>query len=533
MKIIRLLIIWALAHTLGSSLPDGPKIIAPVSEPKNWRLATKEDFVCNSGWEWNHRGKYVQLKSSILKKWDQIEVKGYLCMRNAWQATCRTNMLFSKEVSHRVEHESVDAESCFEAIREREHGRVEVETYPDPSCAWMSQITKRASHIHITPHPVGYDVYTNTLLSPSFPSGSCKIKTCCQTIYPKVVWVPSSPVKTQTTNLLFDEAVVKVTIAETKATEGSWVFGSLVTPAPLKGACKMTVSGKNGILLTNGFWFHSEETTEIPLYQAKAATETKVQANTIFSDIAQTTCSEGREFGLPKAEFVMHKSEALVSNMIYYQMCLESIQKIRSGEQITRIDLARMNPTVPGISNVYQLTRDGVRVGTTRYEMISWSPKVGLQTSLGLGLVPSTGKESEVIEWHDWKQTDDGIYNGPNGIIKQGTDLIHPNIMILGVSVDAILVAQHDLKPQPHPIVEALSDLVGEQNVTLEGDTTVAYLKSPISYFWEGIHWLEDSVHRAILFGSVAAAILLSILIAYLVSRLVRPKKSTKYMISH
>ncbi|WGC86348.1 MAG: glycoprotein [Bat tupavirus BS2] len=532
MKSAYLLVCFALAQMMSDAQQEGPKIIAPVSEPKNWRPATRDDFVCNSGWEWNHRGKYVQLKSSILKKWDQIEVKGYLCMKNAWETKCKTNMFFSKEVTHKITHESIDAESCYEAIKSRERGESQPEVYPDPACVWMSEITKRTNHVRVTPHNVGFDVYTNTLLSPSFPSGSCKIKTCCPTIYPKVLWVPTSPVRTQTTSLLFDEAVVKVTITEQKATESSWVFGALVTPAPLKGACKMTVAGKQGILLTNGFWFKMEEAGEVYFYQAKTATDTKVQASTILTDIAQAACPEGREFGLPKAEFVMHRSEALVSNMIYYQMCLESIQKIRSGDKITRIDLARMNPTVPGIGNVYQLTRDGIRVGTTRYEMIAWSPKVGLQTSLGLGMVPSTGKESEVIDWHDWRETEDGLSNGPNGIIKQGSTLIHPNIMTLGVSVDALLVAQHDLRPQPHPIIESISDTIGEHNITTDGDTTVAHLRGPVAHFWEGIHWLQEGVHQAIVYGTISAAILLSVIITAIVAKMTRRGKREKYSMS-
>ncbi len=533
MKIATWLTIWGLSLVSGDLLLEGPRVIAPVSEPKNWRKATKDDFVCSSGWEWNHRGKYVQLRSSILKKWDQIEVRGFLCMRNLWQATCKTNMLFSKEVSHRIEHEPVDTESCLEAIRDRESGKFEVDTYPDPSCAWMSQITKSFSHIQVTPHPVGYDVYTNTLLSPSFPSGSCKIRTCCQTIYPNVVWVPASPVKAQTTKLIFDEAVVKVTVADTKASEDSWIFGSLVTPAPVKDACKMNVSGKEGLLLTNGFWFRPEESEEIPVYKARSATKEKAKLSSLFEDFNLVACAEGREFGLPKAEFVMHKSEALITNLVYYQMCLESIQKIRSGGKITRIDLARMNPTVPGIGNVYQLTRDGVRVGTTRYEVIAWIPNVGLQTSFGFGMVPSTGGESEIIEWHDWKQTEDGIWNGPNGIMKKGHELIHPNILTLGISIETFLVSQHDLKPQPHPIIQSLSDLVGEHNITLEGDTTVAYLKTPIAHFWEGIHWLEDGFHRAILFGSLGIAGLMSLLMAYLVSKMLRTDKKSNKMIYH
>ncbi|UOX72923.1 glycoprotein [Wenzhou Myotis laniger tupavirus 1] len=522
------LIVFLLLVLMASAKDMGPKIIAPVTEPKNWKKAELRDFSCSSGWEWNHRGQYIQFDASVLKRWEQIEIRGYLCMKNVWKTTCQTNMFFSKKVTHQIRHEPVDVGACNYQLEDLEHGNYQEEQYPDPTCAWMSEISTEKSFIKLTPHNIGYDLYTNTLLSPSFPAGSCKIRSFCPTIYKSVIWIPTQAVPAQTKAHMFDSAVVKITVRENKIKKDSWAFGSLVTPTTIDGACELTLAGRKGLLLSNGFWFEKDTGNHI-IYQNKQVVSQNHAWSTLIEDLNILQCDRSREVGMPKADFVIQKSEAMVTDIIYYHLCLESLQKIREGTKISRMDLARLTPTVPGIGNVYQLTNDGVRVGTTKYEVISWIPKVGLHSMLGLTLVPGPAHESTPVQWNDWKKTSDGFWNGPNGIIKNGTELIHPNLLTLGAAVDTLLISEHLLQLAPHPIIHKLSDFTGKSNITEIDGRVTAHFEHPTFHIWEGVQWFSSKFDKFLMGGGIVITLIIGCLIIWIFSRCFRKNDQHPY----
>ncbi|AAX47601.1 glycoprotein [Tupaia virus] len=507
-------LLWAMVCV--SVYTRANRVVAPIHEPQNWKPATVDDFTCRTGFNLDFDSKFIKTKALVLKRVGQAKVKGYLCMKNRWTTTCETNWLYSKSVSHHITHVAVSAEECYNKIRDDASGNLKIESYPNPQCAWSSTVSREEDFIHISTSDVGYDMYTDTVLSPSFPGGTCKLKTCCKTIYPNIVWVPETPAQTQVRDALFDETMVTVTVEAKKVVKDSWVTGATITPSVMEGSCKKTLGSKSGILLPNGQWFSIVETGQITI-QPKGSVEEKETWVNLINDLNLSDCAETQEAKVPTAEFTVYKTESMVFNILNYHLCLETVAKARSGKNLTRLDLARLAPEIPGVAHVYQLTSDGVRVGSTRYEIIAWKPTMGLDKTLGLTIVPSGNRNSETIKWIEWTRTDDGLLNGPNGIfIADGKEIVHPNLKMVSFELETYLISEHSTQLVPHPVIHSISDEIYPENYTIGGKNSYIKIHTPTAYFWSGIHWIEGAVQKLFIVVVATALIGLFILVVWL-----------------
>nr|WGC86352.1 MAG: glycoprotein [Bat tupavirus CX1] len=474
----------------------------PVEEPKNWRRATPDDFSCSQSPEWDPEAPYTTWNVETLGFADTVEVEGFFCYKNNWATSCSTNFLMSKQVKHTITHTPIALEECQAEMRKRDEGNSQVETYPNPSCAWLSEIEKTSTFVHLTPQKVALDLHTNHLVSPSFVGGICYTSKYCVTIHRDRIWIPRKPIEAESLPHVFERTRVKVTVDLTTPNNllnmHSLIHGPKFAPVKLEGACSKQILNKPGILLANGIWIGTPPSNSKVYFRDKV---TKHQLNNpqFLTDIKHTPCPPEAIIRIPTSDYNFHYIQLTVIHLMAYHFCMDSLEKIRSNLPITRLDLARFAPRNPGLGNVFLLTPDGIKVGTARYEISEITSHAITDDIIGYSAGPKVDQWANPIYWRTWPLTADGYLNGPNGVYLRDKQVIHPETFYHEEIDELDILIHHETKLLPHVMIETLSNYTGDVSVETVDKRTTLHLNSGIFPAWEGLHWFGSLGDRLII----------------------------------
>ncbi|AJR28402.1 glycoprotein [Klamath virus] len=483
---------------------EGHTVVLPVQVPRNWKPATESDFTCNHPPQWEPDTPFVLLNAKMLAKQEPIQVRGWFCYKSKWTTGCGTNLLFSKSVTHKVTHLPVSEHECREAVDRERQGRSEPETFPDPVCAWMSDTTKDTVYTHVLPHAAQYDPRSNRLTSPGFPQGVCDNLRWCSATTPDRWWLPDSDLEVQKQlETHMDSVILKLFPMPFPAENPyvgphSVVSGSRIPPTVVEGSCKLTLLGDEGIVLPTGIWLGIKY-GDYQLLHGGRKMGKKLQVQQANLGFITKQCKAEDHRVIPTTESPFYRVQLSTLHYMQYQFCLESLDKLNNNQTLSRVDLSRFAPRLPGLGKVFQLRDSAVWVGMTMYEMAVIP--TGDETSKDIiGYIQdSTEAYTVAIHWTDWSMGSNRVENGPNGIFRKTGKVYHPQGLYQDLSLDLELLLTHSVDIVRHPVLEHVKEIPQIDRVVKDQSQTTIHLNSGISHFWENFHWLGGVKDKVIL----------------------------------
>ncbi|WAD86933.1 glycoprotein [Tupavirus incomtus] len=516
--LVATLIIWGVPGH--GNQDEGSSLVLPVQTPRNWKPATVSDFSCNHPPQWEPDTPYFLMDSRMMARREPIEIRGWFCFKNKWVTTCSTNFVFSKTVHHQVTHAPVTKAECKEAAAKQRQGKSDPNTFPDPSCAWMSSTDKEIQYTHLIPHTVQYDPRSNRLTSPAFPRGVCDDLDWCETVTAGRWWLPETDIeiKKQVDHQLETVTLKLYPVGSPKKhlelTEQVIVSGTRFPPTDFTGSCKWKILGEVGVVLPSGIWI-SIPSKETSLVKRGIVTSMKVIPTKLLTYVENRICKEGDHKVVPSMEAPFYKLQLSTLHYIQYQFCLESLDRFVNNQVMTRMDLSRFAPRVPGLGKVYIIRNGRVEVGTVLYERCRMLNDENMKGDEIGRTEDEAGRMTKSVTWTDWVPGPNGVLNGPNGIFKKGGKIYHPQGYYQDLETDAELLLTHSLLVIPHPMVEHFEEPPAVASTTLNGETTTLRLNSEFHPFWSNFHWITDLKDKIVLGVILTLSILITLGVSF------------------
>lgn len=211
----------------------------------------------------------------------------------------------------------------------------------------MGTNTATTTNIHVSETLVEMDPYNLHLLDPRFIGGSCIVPPCTLTTM-DTLWINSSALETSC------DAFSDLTLYVKDLKSQEFFSPSLIADS-MEGSCTMKICGENGIRLQTGEWIKLDFSDN--LIKNWAARYSK--------------CPEMKEVtDVSLIGIIAHLSKISIHEE-RYRLCVESRERINSGEPTSRVDLAHIAPSGISTGPVYRLKGNAVEVGLSEYRLIA------------------------------------------------------------------------------------------------------------------------------------------------------------------
>nr|WCD44318.1 putative glycoprotein [Hattula rhabdovirus] len=418
---------------------------------------------------------------------DSHSVPGYLCSKSRWDVICTENFLGGRTLTHQL-HPSLPSEiECVEAVKIFRTSHNLDLGFPPEDCGWWSTNTASQTQVHVTESTVEMDPYSLILLDPRFATGSCKIPPC-QLSTMDTIWMNRTDLKKSCPkNQLID-------VYKFNSSSPDFYSPDLIG-STLSGSCQMMVCGGKGLRLITGEWIGLEarNTREQEWYSNYPKCSDHVSVN----DISLTG-------------IISHLNKiSLIDEQ--YRLCVNTKEKILSGEPISRTDLGSIAHSAPTPGPVYRLNNDNLEVGLSDYQTLESVDPV--KEGLDLDVIGRTVATQVLVKWNYWVDHTTSLREGPNGMISVSGYLVNPMISLdtPGLYRDK-LMTDHNLSLQ-HPIVS--SGAVGHAlDWVFNPKSTSASLTHVLP---RSFHWFSFSF-----IGTCLLIIICVLLGGYIISKLIQ-----------
>ncbi|UOX72917.1 glycoprotein [Wenzhou Rhinolophus pusillus ledantevirus 1] len=391
----------------GVGLTEMDNIILPISVGDSWKETSVKELKCPK-----HNIEKLQDGLTIgvfnMTRYDHFNpasVLGHLCHKTQWVTRCEYTWYFSKTVSRRIIPTLPTLQEC-ETQRNLEINGIPLEgSYPPEECYWNSVNEEMVESVHLTEHKVGYDPYNGHFVDQIFLKGACD-SSLCETDHSTVYWLKDPDVENlpECGELVVEEAELMTEARRNYADEFKdlVIYSHHIPKTSLKGACALKFCGDEGIQLVNGFWFKSPD-----------------WKNFKGSDVQR--CPEGTTAkALPQGYFLDHirfSIEELRDDMA----CLDALESIQVTGALSYRKLHYFHPKEAGVHPIYRLINGTLQSNTAKYvaAYTHWN------TTECLGMLKSQNK-MKCITWSDWIHVKDDLWQGFNGLMKDGNKMMIP-----------------------------------------------------------------------------------------------------------
>nr|ABZ81170.1 glycoprotein [Lyssavirus lagos]AMR44684.1 glycoprotein [Lyssavirus lagos] len=359
---------------------------------------------------------YVELKTGYLT---HQKVSGFTCTGVVNEAVTYTNFVGYVTTTFKRKHFKPTALACRDAYHWKISGDPRYEEslhtpYPDNS--WLRTVTTtKESLVIISPSIVEMDVYSRTLHSPMFPTGTCSrfypSSPSCATNHDYTLWLPDDP----NLSLACD---IFVTSTGKKSMNGSRMCGFTDERGyyrTIKGACKLTLCGKPGLRLFDGTWI--------------SFTRPEVTTRCLPNQLVNIHNNRIDEVEHLIVEDLIRKREE----------CLDTLETVLMSKSISFRRLSHFRKLVPGYGKAYTILNGSLMETNVHYLKVdNWSE-----------ILPSKGclKINNQCVAHYKGVFFNGIIKGPDGHIlipEMQSSLLKQHMDLLKAAVF----------PLRHPLIE-------------------------------------------------------------------------------
>ncbi len=371
------------------------KLLFPISQNIEWHNVSTSNLICpdinfhkrvDSGLSFTvHRPKIGKDPS----------ITGTVCAAIELITTCTKGFFGGVDVMVSANPATITEESCRQEIASQARGDFRSSEYPQPVCSWMKTSTVKRTIVNLNSMEVHYDPYLDTLYSSLFLGGSCK-GAVCPTIFENRIWIPhESLTEYCSSDHLIESKLIIYNTSESKTAFWSPEFRIVDEDNP----CIMDFCGTKGLRFSSGEW--------VALSRQHVPKEAWVGEH--FYHLKD--CKKDTTVNLVETNRdVTYMTETILEEFMNEQ-CEITIDKIREGSLVSRIELQTLYPRAPGFFPVYKYTPGSFAVGMAHYAWVSVQPSntfpyVSIRTSL-----------NKSVDYKYWTMDNrTNIIDGPNGL---------------------------------------------------------------------------------------------------------------------
>ncbi|AAR03484.1 glycoprotein [Lyssavirus caucasicus] len=306
---------------------------------------------------------YTELKvgSSVSQK-----IPGFTCTGVRTESVTYTNFVGYVTTTFKKKHFPPKSRDCREAYERKKAGDPRYEeslAHPYPDNSWLRTVTTtKDSWVIIEPSVVELDIYTSALYSPLFKDGTCsKSRTYspyCPTNHDFTIWMPESENIRSACNLFSTSRgkLVRNRTSTCGIIDERGLFRSV------KGACKISICGRQGIRLVDGTWMSFRYSEYLPV------------------------CSPSQLINTHDIK-VDELENAIVLDLIRRrEECLDTLETILMSGSVSHRRLSHFRKLVPGSGKAYSYINGTLMESDAHYIKVeNWSEVIPHKGCLMVG----------------------------------------------------------------------------------------------------------------------------------------------------
>ncbi|AGY80342.1 glycoprotein [North Creek virus] len=380
------------------------KILFPTSFKIEWHDVSSSNLKCpntNVHQNIDHGTSFIVHRPHIGK--DPM-ISGTLCVSMELITTCSKGFFGGLDIMTSTSPADLSEEDCRKEIARQNQGEFSSSEHPQPVCSWMKTSSTSRTVIHLNNMDVHYDPYSERLCLSLFIGGKFRIPGV-DIVFENRLWVPhESLTKYCSEEHLVESSLIIYNTTATKSALWSPDFDVAEDELP----CIMSFCGQRGLRFGSGEWvaypgrmFLLEPWVGEYFYHLQF-------------------CDSHTTINLVEAnQDLKHMTKEVLTEFLDEQ-CEMTINKLKEGNLISRIELQTMYPRTPGFHPVYRYTPGKFLMGMAHYSWVSIEPSdifpyVLIRSSL-----------NKTIEYPYWTLDNrTNIIDGPNGLYILDRTLIY------------------------------------------------------------------------------------------------------------
>ncbi|QIQ19243.1 glycoprotein [Taiyi bat virus] len=438
MKIITILIIFICQINLNLT-ENNRKIILPKETHYDWKPAHLDKITCpKPELDWTGEYKPVVVLNVLRPPNHKIGgINGFLCHKVEWITRCEYTWYLSKTVSRRIKEETPTEAECKEAIELHKGGRETSGSFPPEECYWNSVNDESDIKVSVTEHKIGYDPYRNIGLDDILIGGYCKDRKCLTT-HSSVIWIRDGDMN-PCGEMTLETLTVYTTLYNYNTKK--WVGSSTIKLSSLEKACTIKFCGVDGIMLSNGIWFHHNQGTDNRHLDVKEK------------------CPENAEIGVLQPGYEIKWLDYKLIDLQREFLCLQALDKIRLQKVVTLHDLQFLRPHKAGPGAVFRVRNKTLETTHANYVEASMVDENELSRDC-LAKYLNEQKKPTCIKWDNWIDLGSNKHQGLNGILEIKGSIKFPEDQLLEAEWEAEMFEYFKLDKIHHPFLQNISDMI-------------------------------------------------------------------------
>lgn len=447
-----------------------------------------DDINCDLVFPHLSKDTYIESKFTSLSPGDmKSEVNGYLCSKEVWISTCYENFLTHQSKTFKIKPSKIQRTECEDAIINYQKGEIEYPVKPNYQCSWLTENSNMKTYLLVKDHKVKLDHYSMALISPLLYSGHC-YGVSCNTKYDNMLWIRGSRSK-----LTCPELVNKTTLLYFKGSNPSrsevFIGGDYIPLENLEGTCKgLAYCGHEFYVTRYGHGFSTNNLPPNPKYLH------------LFANMPN--CGKREVIKMDK-RYEFAEVENKMIDSIRLERCLDTVEKIRNNQKISRRDLGFLNPIIPGTGDGFIIFDGKVRKSEIRYIGVS-NLTINCDKIMNICTIKALSKTDGLIQKNFrcrsvMEGTRDWTCNWYNGIILYQDRLIYPEAAIMDRELTDLMIMRHPVSYDQHIFLnnsDEISLSTSEDIPNTKNGNLLEYIESSISDS-ETLHvlyWIVGSV---------------------------------------
>ncbi|AVM87302.1 glycoprotein [Hainan black-spectacled toad rhabdovirus] len=371
---------------------------------------------------------------------------GYSCHKVEWISECSEGFFGGTDVQQYIRHLEPNAQECKDAWKAKRDGLEVTPYFEAPKCQWMNTVRKAHTFVVVNTKATKTDPYTLEYVDPLFPGGRCTTKEYCPTIQGGVIWLPLKPVDPK---VKYEWRTVNADYGTSaKDSKTYLIWGGGMPTTKLKGACRMSFQGQEGIRFSSGFW---------------AGTKTETWSNKNFTDAIGelSACSSNLIARFPSAHEEIAEHEMEINDLILSLKCYDIVREFEETGKISFLDLGFFNPETSGPGHIYRI-KDGIlEAASVHYRECPILPGKFSK----IHCKPST----DWTIYDTWVPTGiPGILSAFNGVYKENGIVNYAGYNLWNNKLTEADIQRMELQPVPHPVTLSIQKYAPGLNITMD-----------------------------------------------------------------
>lgn len=380
------------------------KILFPTSSKIEWHDVSPSNLICSTARIHQNiaHGLSFVVNRPVIGK--DPKISGTLCVAIELTTTCSKGFFGGVDVTLSTSPADLSEENCRKEIASQNQGEFSSAEHPQPVCSWMKTSSTSRTVIHLSKMDAHYDPYSDTLFSSIFLSGKCRAS-FCQTVFENRLWIPQESL---TEYCSTEHLVESSMMIYNSSSNGSSLWSPDFDISEEEKPCIMNFCGQKGLRFASGEW--------VALSRQSIPKAPWVGEH--FYHLKD--CDGHTTVNLVEAHQDLRHMTKVVLEEFIDEQCEMTVNKLKEGNMISRIELQTLYPRTPGFHPIYRYTQGKFLMGMAHY---SW---VSIESSEIFPYISIRSSLNKSIEYSYWTMDNrTQIIDGPNGLYILDHQLIY------------------------------------------------------------------------------------------------------------